>query len=121
MRLAFLISGFIALILGIIGIFVPLLPTTPFILLAAFLFARSSTRMHRWLLDNRHFGPLITQWEKSRSMPRKARRRAFGLIILTFAISITLLTPRLELQLMLAGLGLILLLLLSRIPVTDAS
>ena len=58
-RLTWLIVGLLALALGAIGIALPLLPTTPFILLAAFAFAQSSEKLHQWLLDHNVFGPLI--------------------------------------------------------------
>ena len=63
-RLIWLAVGIIAVGLGAIGVFLPLLPTTPFVLLAAFAFARSSPRLHNWLLEHRFFGPLIENWRK---------------------------------------------------------
>ncbi|NRB72315.1 MAG: YbaN family protein [Xanthomonadales bacterium] len=62
MKLAWIGLGFLALGLGIIGIALPLLPTTPFVLLAAFCFARSSERLHQWLLQHPLFGPMISNW-----------------------------------------------------------
>jgi uncharacterized membrane protein YbaN (DUF454 family) len=61
--------GGLALALGVIGIFLPLLPTTPFVLLAAFFFARGSTRMHRWLADNPRFGRYLRDWEAEQVIP----------------------------------------------------
>ena len=66
--------------LGIVGVFLPLLPTTPFLLLAAFLFARSSERFHTWLLTNRWFGSYIRRYREHRSMTR--RHKAFTLVLL---------------------------------------
>lgn len=63
-RTFFLTSGLLSLLLGIIGIFVPLLPTTPFLLLAAYCFSNSSERLHSWLLNHKTFGPLIRDWEE---------------------------------------------------------
>lgn len=63
-RLIWLAIGIIAVGLGAIGVFLPLLPTTPFVLLAAFAFARSSPRLHNWLVEHRVFGPLIENWRK---------------------------------------------------------
>ncbi len=60
--------GTLAVVLGVIGIFVPVLPTTPFLLLAAFCFARSSERFHRWLMSNRWFGPYLRNYREGGGM-----------------------------------------------------
>lgn len=72
-RLVLILIGLTSLLLGGIGIFVPLLPTTPFILLAAFAFANSSERLHRWLLDHNVFGPLIQDWRDYGAISRRAK------------------------------------------------
>ena len=58
--------GFFFLVVGIIGLFLPVLPTTPFLLLTAYFFSVSSPRFHNWLLNHRYFGPPIRDWEKNR-------------------------------------------------------
>jgi len=63
-RIFLLIIGFLSLVLGIIGIFLPLLPTTPFLLVAAFCFARSSERFHRWLMSHPVLSPPIRDWQE---------------------------------------------------------
>ncbi|WP_270049368.1 YbaN family protein [Ignatzschineria rhizosphaerae] len=68
-----MILGGISLFLGILGVFLPLLPTTPFILLTAFCWARSSERFHTWLLENKHFGPMVHNWETNRVIPIKMK------------------------------------------------
>jgi len=120
MRSLFIILGLLSLALGIIGIFLPLLPTTPFVLLAAFLFARSSKKMHHWLLSNKHFGPTLTQWEENRSISKQVKIRAIVIIVLTFSVSITFFIPGTEFQLLVAACALIPLFILLRIP-TSAS
>ena len=82
--------GFLFLGLALLGVFLPLLPTTIFVLLAAACFARSSKRMHRWLLDNPTFGPMIRQWEETRCVPLKAKAIAIGSIVLVGSSSIFL-------------------------------
>ena len=62
MRVLWLIAGSISLGLGLLGVFLPLLPTVPFVLLAAFCFARSSERLHDWMLEHPKFGPAIADW-----------------------------------------------------------
>ncbi len=68
--------GFLFIGLGFIGIFLPLLPTTPFILLAAGCFARSSERWYHWLLSNRTFGPMIKNWQEHQCISCNSRRIA---------------------------------------------
>lgn len=68
-----MVLGGLFLILGIIGIFLPLLPTTPFILLTAYCWARSSTRFHQWLFANKYFGPMLQNWEAHRVIPLKIK------------------------------------------------
>ncbi|MDO5059604.1 MAG: YbaN family protein, partial [Neisseria sp.] len=61
-RPIFWLFGAIAFSLGVIGIFLPVLPTTPFILLAAACWAKASPRFHQWLLNHRYFGPMVADW-----------------------------------------------------------
>lgn len=69
----FLFGGFICLLLGAIGVVLPLLPTTPFIILAAFCFSKSSKKFHRMLLEHRLFGPMIKDWEAYGVIPLKVK------------------------------------------------
>ncbi|MCZ4059065.1 DUF454 family protein [Pantoea sp. LMR881] len=89
-RIVLLTLGWLAIVLGTLGIVLPLLPTTPFVLLAAWCFARSSPRFHHWLLWHSPFGRYIRHWQQHRAMPPGAKSRAIFLIIITFAISIAL-------------------------------
>lgn len=72
-RILFLTGGWLSLILGAIGVFLPILPTTPFLILAAFCFSRSSRRVHQWLLSQKLFGPLIQAWEEHGVIPFRAK------------------------------------------------
>ncbi len=76
----YFVGGMTALVVGTIGIVVPLLPTTPLVILAAALFARSSPKMHQRLLRNRTFGPLIIAWNDDRRIPRRAKTLATVMI-----------------------------------------
>ncbi len=76
--------GSVALILGVIGVFLPVLPTTPFILLAAYCFSKGSDRMHQWLLTSPVFGPLIREWRDGGVIRPSAKRLATFFILLSF-------------------------------------
>jgi uncharacterized protein len=75
-RLLWMAAGLLALLIGIVGIFVPLLPTTPLVLLAAFCFSRGSERMETWLLNHPRFGPMVHAWRHNRSVPLRAKQLA---------------------------------------------
>lgn len=110
--------GWLAFATGIVGIVLPLLPTTPFMLLAAALFARSSPRFHRWLLTHPWFGPPIVDWQQDRGIRRQARRRAIIFILLTFSVSLAV-VPLLWVKGLLVIIMVILLTWLMRLPVLE--
>ncbi len=93
MRVFWLVLGLASLSFGIVGIVLPLLPTTPFLLLSAFCFARSSDRLHDWLLAHRSFGPLIENWRRERAIARSAKIAATASCAAVFAISLVLNAP----------------------------
>ena len=78
-KIFFITVGWLSVGLGVIGIVLPLLPTTPFILLAAFCFARSSEKFHNLLLQHKYFGPIIKTWNEGRGIPRKTRNLILGM------------------------------------------
>ncbi len=78
----FLAAGFTLVALATLGIFLPLLPTTPLLLLAAACFAQSSERWHRWLVEHRIFGPIIHHWHESRCVPLKVKIVSVSTILL---------------------------------------
>jgi uncharacterized protein len=86
MRQLYLILGLGFVGLGFIGIFLPVLPTTPFLILAAACFARSSPRLERWLLEHRHFGPSLRAWRDNGAIPWRAKLMALGGMALGFSI-----------------------------------
>lgn len=107
-------AGFVAL--GIAGIFLPVLPTTPFMLLAAACFARSSDRFYNWLLDHPVLGATVREWREHRSIPRRTKWFAIITMIGTLAISIIFFVPHRYLQIGLALYGVALALYLYRLP-----
>lgn len=72
-RIFLMIFGAISLFLGILGIFLPLLPTTPFVLLTAICWAKGSDRFHSWLINHKYFGEMVADWEAHRIIPLKAK------------------------------------------------
>ncbi|MEW5844776.1 MAG: YbaN family protein [Bacteroidota bacterium] len=80
LRAFLVLLGIISLGLGVLGIFLPLLPTTPFMLLSAFLFIRSSGRLYRWLINHRLFGKYIHDYIERRSIPRRVKWYTLGLL-----------------------------------------
>lgn len=86
-------AGTLFLIIGCAGIILPLLPTTPFLLLAAVCYARSSERWHHWLLYNRWFGEYIRNWHEGRGIPMKTKILSISFLILTIGYSAVFVVP----------------------------
>ena len=82
-RAGWWLLAYLSLGLGFIGIFVPGLPTVPFVLLSAFAAARGSTRLHAWLLAHRQFGPMIRDWQVHGAVSRRAKRLALAMMSLS--------------------------------------
>ena len=87
LKIFLLVLGFLSTGLGFLGIFVPLLPTTAFLLLAAWAFARSSERFYNWLLNNRLFGKYITSYLEGRGVPRQTKIWSVVLLWITILAS----------------------------------
>ena len=92
-RRLWVIAGGFALGVGVVGIVVPLLPTTPFLILAAYCFSRGSRRLHDWLLNHRTLGPPIRDWREHRAVSGKAKLSAMIAIACLFALSVFLEAP----------------------------
>lgn len=114
MRFVMLALGFISLGLGLIGVILPLLPTVPFILLSAFCFARSSDRLHNWLLDHRAFGPLIRDWRENGAIPPRVKAIATVSIAGAFAVPAVLGVKPWVMGVQLVVLGLVLVFIWTR-------
>ena len=114
MRIIWLILGLIALGLGCLGVVLPLLPTVPFILLAAFCFAKGSNRLHGWLLTHPIFGTMIQDWRQSGAISTKAKKMATVSIALVFTVSVITGVKPLILSIQAAVLGCVLLFIWTR-------
>ncbi len=120
MRVLFVALGSICVVVALVGLFVPLLPSTPFILLAAACYARASRRFYNWLLNTRAFGPAILEWRTHRSIPYRVKMIAIGMMAITLSTSVLLFVREPWLQAALALFGVLLALWLYRIPSRDA-
>ena len=86
-KTAYGVAGGASLALGVAGIFLPVLPTTPFILLAAWCFSRSSERLHTWLISHVHLGPIIHAWQVEKAIPRRTRNGILFVLWLSLGFS----------------------------------
>ena len=118
-RALLLAAGTLCVALGVIGIFVPVLLTTPFLLLAAACYARASERFYLWLVRNPTFGPTIREWRRHRSIPYRTKVVAIALMTGTIAVSIALLARYPLAQAALAVIGVVVGAWLYRIPSRD--
>jgi hypothetical protein len=98
LRIFFFFIGTFSLIFGIIGIFIPILPTTPLLLLAAACYARSSKRAYNWLLNNRIFGQYIKNYKEGKGMPLKIKVFTITLLWVVILISTFLIIKILWIQ-----------------------
>jgi len=115
-RAIFVVLGTIFLALGAIGLVLPVLPTTPFVLLAAACYLRASERLHQRLVRSRTFGPTIVAWQEHGAIPPRAKAIAIGMVILTFSLSIAFAVEPPVMRAGLAALGIILVVWLARRP-----
>jgi hypothetical protein len=118
-RAVFVVLGTLFVVLGIIGLVVPVLPTTPFLLLAAACYARGSRRGYEWLLANPASGPLIREWQQHRAIPWRTKIFAIALMSTSLAVSIVLFVEPVWLKALLAATGAALALWLANVPSRD--
>lgn len=87
-RYLYLIVGSLALAAGVLGVFLPILPTTPFVLLAAWCFLRSSDKLYAWVIDNETFGPTVKNYQEGKGITQKTRIKAIVMMWATISISV---------------------------------
>ena len=111
-----IVLGHICVGLGAIGIVLPLIPTTPFLLLAAACYARGSERFYNWLLNNKYFGSYIRDYREGRGIPLKAKITAIILIWVTIGLSAVFFVPLLPVQILLFVIAGVITTYLLRLP-----
>lgn len=105
LRILWLAAGLLFTATGFLGVFLPVLPATPFFLLAAWAFSRGSRRMHTWLLSLPHVGSSIRDYEAGLGIPRRTKLLATALIAVTIGVTVTLGVEHWALRLSVALLG----------------
>ncbi|AXF56943.1 YbaN family protein [Salicibibacter kimchii] len=99
------ICGSLSVGLGVLGIILPLLPTTPFLLLAAACYVRSSDKLYHWLITNKHFGPYIKNYREGKGIPLKAKVMAVVVLWVSLSFTIFFIIPLVSIQLLLFIIG----------------
>ncbi|WP_130807826.1 YbaN family protein [Senegalia massiliensis] len=100
-KIILIIIGSLSLIFGTIGIILPVLPTTPFLLLSLACFVKSSDRLYKFILNNKYLAPYVSDYIKGNGIPLKAKKRAILLIWLTIGFSVIFVLDKLILRIML--------------------
>ena len=118
-RWALRCAGVACVLLGLVGVILPIVPTVPFLLVAAACFARASPALYRRLVASHAFGPVILEWRRHRSIPWRTKRLAMVLIALSFGSSIVLFVRPGWLQLVMGVVAVSLIYMLHRIPSRD--
>ena len=119
MRVVLVVLGLMFVAIGVAGLLLPILPGTPFFLLAAACFARASVRFYNWLLNHRVVGPTVREWNLHHSIPYRTKLWAIALMSGTLAISIIFFVEDRLVQTLLAVLGALVAIWMWRIPSRD--
>jgi uncharacterized membrane protein YbaN (DUF454 family) len=115
-RALFFVAGTVSLVLGTIGIVLPILPTTPFLLLALACYFRSSERMTHWMLNNKYFGKYIRNYRDGKGIPLKTKLFALTILWITIFISAIFIIPLLIIQVVLFVVAIVVTIHLARLP-----
>ena len=105
MRVLLMTCGTLCVVLGVVGMFVPMLPTTPFLLLAALCYSRSSPRFYHWLLNNRWFGAYIRNYREGRGIPLREKVLTLAALWITIGFAAVVVVPAWWGKLILAGIA----------------
>ena len=116
LRWLLICCGWVFVLAGVVGIFLPLLPTVPFLLLAAVCFGKSSQRFHAWLIEHNHLGPLIRDYLHGGWIPLRAKRMAIGMVWVSFPASAVLFKDVAWLSILLIAIAAGITLYLLRLP-----
>ena len=115
-RFWYLAAGHLSMVFAVLGVFLPLLPTTPFLLLAAACYARGSVRFYNWLLNSPTFGPIVRNWREDRSVALKHKIMAIVLITFSIGTSVVFFIPNIYGRIALTLLGACWVVVMLRLP-----
>ncbi|WP_224982853.1 YbaN family protein [Geomonas agri] len=101
LRYLLIATGLLSLLAGVVGLFLPLIPTVPFLLVAVICFSRSSERFHTWLVEHRHFGPVLKEYLAHGSVPLRAKCLALAAIWVSFPVTALVVVEALWLRVLL--------------------
>lgn len=118
-RFGLVFIGTVSLVLGIIGIFTPVLPTTPFLLLTAACYARASQKFYNWLMNNKYFGSFIRDWRIHKAIPLRAKIISVSSIVITMTVS-AIFAPILAVRIGMAVVGICVIAYILRFPTKRA-
>ena len=118
-RWILLAAGGVATLLGVVGLFLPVVPTTPFLIVAAACFARASPRLDRMLTQSKLFGPAILEWRRHHSIPWRTKLVAIGLMSVSIATTIVFFLEETWMRVALAAVGIAVGVWLWRVPSRD--
>lgn len=104
-RVFLIVAGSISLGMGILGIFLPVLPTTPLLLLAAACYVRSSDRLYQWLITNKRFGPYILNYREGKGIPLKSKIMGVTLIWISMLFTVIVVIPLVSIKILLLGIA----------------
>jgi hypothetical protein len=116
LRWILICCGWLSIVAGVVGLFLPLVPSVPFLLLAVACFARSSERFHTWLIDHNYLGPLVRDYLNSGCIPLRTKRIAIGMVWISFPASAFLFAPAVWLKVVLLASAAGITLYLLRLP-----
>jgi uncharacterized membrane protein YbaN (DUF454 family) len=115
-RVLVLVAGFVSLVIGIIGIFLPLLPTTPFVILSAYCFGKSSKKIHKLLMQQKYFGKIILEYEQNKIIRPKIKVIAITSMWVSLLLSITFFMPYYWVKAIVVAIGICVTVYLVRFP-----
>lgn len=104
MRLLILAAAWLMVAIGVIGVFLPVLPTTPFMILAAALFARSSPRFEQWLIEHPRYGQPLIDWRREGAISQRAKIASVSLMTMSYGIVVFFGPPQLWLKLLIGAI-----------------